>query len=125
MEQLGHTEVACHVVDCDALLAEHDENELRKPFKPSERIAIAEALMARLRGRNHRPNNSGQAPVLLDAGQSRDLAAKKAGFGSGRTLERARQVLKKGTSEIVEAMHKAGAAIVKRPTAPTNPSPLP
>jgi hypothetical protein len=95
---MGHTVVACHVVDCDALLAEHDENELREPFRVSERIAIA--LMEQLRGR---------------AGESRDLAAKKAGFGSGRTRERARKVLKDGAPEIAAAMDRGGGRFDGKP----------
>jgi ParB-like chromosome segregation protein Spo0J len=47
--QLGWTKAPVHVVknleDARARLkAEHDENECRKPFTPSERVAIGEAL---------------------------------------------------------------------------------
>jgi hypothetical protein len=85
--------VQAHVVDCDALLAEHDENEVREGFKVSEKIAIAEALYQRMQGRVGRPNNSGKMPVIKTVGESRDLAAKKAGLGSGRTFVHGRSGL--------------------------------
>lgn len=57
----------------------------------SERVAIAEAVAERLQGRTGNPElraNSGNIS-LIDKGQTRDLAASKAGLGSGKTLEAA------------------------------------
>jgi hypothetical protein len=65
----------------------------------SERVAIAEAVAERLKGRAGNPKlkaNSGNIS-LIDAGQTRDLAAAKAGFGSGKTLEAAQAVIAKGS----------------------------
>ena len=53
----------------------------------TERVAIAEAMTARLQGRNHRPDKSGNNSLVTDQGQTRDIAAAKAGLGSGKTLE--------------------------------------
>ena len=55
----------------------------------SERVAIAEAVAERLQGRNKRPEKSGNISTLIDHGKTRDLAAAKAGLGSGKTLEAA------------------------------------
>ena len=54
-------------------------------------VAIAEAVAERLQGRTGNPElraNSGNIS-LIDKGQTRDLAAAKAGLGSGKTLEAA------------------------------------
>ena len=64
---------------------------LHKAFPVSERVAIAEAVAERLQGRAGNPElraNSGNIS-LIDKGQTRDLAAAKAGLGSGKTLEAA------------------------------------
>lgn len=55
----------------------------------SERVAIAEAVAERLGKRQGQRTDlatSGNIS-LSDQGQTRDLAAAKAGFGSGKTLE--------------------------------------
>ena len=51
----------------------------------SERVAIAEAVAERLQGRNKRPEKHGNISTLTDQGATRDLAAAKAGLGSGKT----------------------------------------
>ena len=48
----------------------------------AERVAIAAAVAERLKGRNHRPEKSGNISGLTDKGETRDLAAAKAGLGS-------------------------------------------
>jgi len=39
-------------------------------------------------------------------GETRDIAASAAGFGSGKTLDRAKIVVEHGTPELIEAMDK-------------------
>lgn len=104
---LGLVTIEAKVVDCDALIAENDENEVRKAFTVSERVAIAAAVAERLKGRQ----GSGPAKrggnistSLDDSGKTRDLAAAKAGLGSGKTLEAAQVVIAKGAPELVAAM---------------------
>lgn len=63
------------------LTAERDENEVRKSFTVSERVAIAAAVEERLQGRNHRPEKSGNISGVTEQGETRDLAAAKAGLG--------------------------------------------
>ena len=68
-----------------------DENEMRKAFTVSERVAIAEAVAERLSGRNGIRHDTATAKEKFPevTGQTRDIAAAKAGFGSGKTLEAA------------------------------------
>ena len=71
------------MLDCDALLAECDENEMRKNFVTSERVAIATAMIPKYEGRNHRPSNSdkcGNISTLIEEGKSRDIVAAKVGL---------------------------------------------
>ena len=49
--QLGWPTIEAKVVDCDALVAEHDENEMREAFTVSERVAIAAKLTEELKKR--------------------------------------------------------------------------
>ena len=104
-QSLGWVEIEARVIDCDALQAEHDENEIRKQFTVTERLAIAQRIAERLQGRVGRPGNSGNISCISpDQGQTRDIAAAKAGLGSGKTLEAAQKVVEHGAPELVEAM---------------------
>ena len=83
-----------------------DENELRKSFTVTERLAIAQRIAERLgmrQGQRTDLPTSGNIS-LSEAGQTRDLAAAKAGLGSGKTLEAAQKVVEHGTPELVAAM---------------------
>lgn len=80
-----------------------DENELRKSFTVTERLAIAQRIAERLgmrQGQRTDLPTSGNIS-LSEAGQTRDLAAAKAGLGSGKTLEAAQKVVEHGTPELV------------------------
>lgn len=71
---------------------------LRKAFTVSERVAIAEAVAERLRGRHgvrHDTARGGNIS-MSDQGAARDLAAAKAGLGSGKTLEAAQKGIARG-----------------------------
>lgn len=87
--------------------AEHDENEMRKAFTVSERVAIAEAVAERLgnrQGGDRKTDQGGNISTLIDHGKTRDLAAAKAGLGSGKTLEAAQAVIANGTPELVQVL---------------------
>ena len=72
-ESLGWTEIEVRVVNPEDLLqAEHDENECRKDFTPSERFAIAESIRRRLE----------QGGQLATGEKARDKASQAAGFSS-------------------------------------------
>lgn len=109
---LGWAEIDARVIDCDALQAEHDENEIRKQFTVTERLAIAQRIAERLQGRVGRPGNGGNISTFSDdAGKTRDIAAAKAGLGSGKTLEAAQKVVDRGVPELVEAMDSGRVSI--------------
>ena len=68
---------------------------MREAFRVTERVAIAEAVAEKLQGRNLAhlvQNRSGNISTTVDVGKTRDLAAAKAGLGSGKTLEAAQAV---------------------------------
>jgi ParB-like chromosome segregation protein Spo0J len=137
-ERLGWRDIDVRVVDIDAVIAEHDENECRKQFTPTERAAIARAIKDRVGDRRGRPKKAEDnsrpgaritdddipgeeipAPGpefpddIPDPGQETDdYAAKKAGLGSRKTLERVEQVEANGTPALVGAMN-AGEIPVK------------
>lgn len=112
---LGWAEIEARVIDCDALQAEHDENEIRKQFTVTERLAIAQRIAERLQGRAGNPAlraNCGNISTIEDAGQkTRDIAAAKSGLGSGKTLEAAQKVVERGIPELVEAMDSGRVSI--------------
>ena len=83
----------------DALKVEHDENEQRKEPTVSERVALAEAIAERLQGRqlaNLVQNRGGNISTSDETGKTHDIAAAKAGLGSGKTLEAAQKVAAMG-----------------------------
>ena len=106
MKLLGRETIAATVFDLDdidALQVERDENDQRKSPTKSEMVALAEAIAEKLAGRVGRPGNSGNIS-LIDSGQTRDIAAAKAGLGSGKTLQAAQAVIANGIPELVQAM---------------------
>ena len=112
-KRIGWTEIEARIVDCDSLMAERDENQIRKDFTPTEAVAIAMAIQERMVGRVGNPSlkaNSGNISGI-ERGDSRDIAARAAGLGSGKTLEAAQRVIERGTPELIEAMDKREISI--------------
>ncbi|MBF0455919.1 MAG: hypothetical protein HQL72_14025 [Magnetococcales bacterium] len=105
------------------LKAEHDENEIRKGFTVSERVAIGNAIKEKF-GRNQgRPLKKDSAGALIKpVTKSRTEIAKEAGFSDRENYRRAKKVVENGTLELVEAVDKgdvsiqAGALIAKLPS---------
>ena len=84
-------------------VAEHAENEIRKDFTVSERVEIGKAVEAELgkrQGQRTDLASEGQGGLLelpgncpeFESGETREIAARKAGFGSDRTYLRAKTV---------------------------------
>jgi septal ring factor EnvC (AmiA/AmiB activator) len=100
------------VVDLKSVVqGEYAENELRKDFTPSERLAIAEAVESELgerRGNGNLKNSSGFKGAL-----TRDIAAEKSGLGSFATLNQVKTVVETAEPEVVEAMDKGEISINK------------
>ena len=125
---LGWDEIEVRVIDPDDLIAaESDENECRKDFTPSERVAIAKTIKERIGQRQGQRTDKGElqgnCPEVEPGKQTRDTAAKAAGFDSTDELRRAETVVEKGVPELVEAMDagdvsvSAAAEVAKLPKA--------
>jgi ParB family transcriptional regulator, chromosome partitioning protein len=106
---LGRAEIPARIVDIDDILqAEHDENEIRKAFTVSERVAIGEALEAEVGNRQganqHQskelPQNFGEPK----RGETAEVAAKAAGFGNPETYRQAKKVIDTASPETIHAM---------------------
>lgn len=86
------------------LEVEHDENEQRKEPTVSEKVALAQAIAERLRERHGGDRKSDQAGkishLIEDAGRTKNIAAAKAGLGSGKTLEAMFQCLHNPTARL-------------------------
>ncbi len=109
----GQDRIPARVLDIQSILqGEYDENDIRKDFTPSEKVAIARAIEADLAGRRGRP-----ARLKVDSsppfprGKTRELATERAGFGSGRQYERAKTVVNNGAPELVASVDAGKVAI--------------
>lgn len=80
-EKLGLKAIEARVVDVTSIVeGEFDENECRKGFTVSERVAIADAVadeISRGHGGDRKSDQVGNCP-LEDGKKSRDIAAEKA-----------------------------------------------
>jgi ParB-like chromosome segregation protein Spo0J len=115
-KSLGWKEVLCVVFDPeDALKAEHDENEIRKSFTQSERVAIAQAIKEKLGNRQGQRTDKEELRQNFGEVQkghrTDDIAAKAAGFGNAETLRQAEKVVDKGIEPLVHAMDAGTVSI--------------
>lgn len=105
---LGRTHIPARLVDVNSIVEiEHDENEMRKAFTPSERVAIGQALEKLM---PERRGNVAHVPHLKGE-KTRDIAAKKAGFSSTGQYRNTKKVVEQGSPELVEAMDTGIASI--------------
>jgi hypothetical protein len=109
---LGWDTIAARIVDVPSIVAgEYAENEMRKDFTPSERVAIAEALRLHIGERRGRPAQEKVASGPYFSGTTRDLMAEKAGFSSGKEYERAKTVVARGAPDVIAAMDGGAVSI--------------
>jgi hypothetical protein len=121
---LGWKEVLCRVLDIDDVVeGQYAENEIRKDFTPSERVAIARAIEEQIgnrrgqrtdlppkEGGNSKSNGSKEVqlpadrPEVESGEESRAAAARQAGFSSTTDYRRAAEVVETAEPEVVEAM---------------------
>ena len=112
---LRHEEIEARVVDIPSIVdGEYAENEFRKDFTVSERVAIAKELedgIGERRGgprRNQRPGSKAQIIAddkdQLSGKETRAYASKVAGFGNHETRRQARLVVELGSPELVAKM---------------------
>lgn len=111
MEQLNAAEIRATVMNPmeadEMLMLEIAENEQRKEFTVSEKLAFAEKLRAIERekararmsahARDGHSNGQGMAnrPQAEETGAARDIVARKAGFSSTSQMRRAKEVAEK------------------------------
>lgn len=111
---LGREEIPARFVNLDSLLSgEYAENEFRKDFTMSERVEIGKALegeLAKRVGLNQHTKGKENFPDPPQ-GQTRDLAAKAAGFGNGKTYEQAKAVVENAAPELIEAMDSGRVSV--------------
>ena len=102
--------ISARVVHVRSITAgEYAENEIRKDFTPSERVAIGKAMEDQAPER--RGSLNPQNIAGLKGVETREIAARKAGFGNRTTYEQAKQVVSDGASELVEAMDSGDVSI--------------
>lgn len=93
---------------------EYHENEVRKDFTPSERVAIAKAVERLVGNRRGQRTDKERVQKIaqVDAGKkTRDEAAEKAGFGNHETYRQASKVVNNGTPRLVLAMDQGKVSI--------------
>jgi ParB-like chromosome segregation protein Spo0J len=105
---LGWRTITARVLDLDDVVqAEHDENELRKNFTPSERVAIKQALADAVPDRR-----TAGLPNGGETGEVReDIIARRAGFASATVAARAEAVVEHGTELLRDAMDDGSISI--------------
>jgi ParB-like chromosome segregation protein Spo0J len=120
---LGWEDIPARVLplsSSEALQAQHDENQVRKDFLPSERVAIAETIRDRERaaaedrereGGRLGGEGSGNLPDP-SRGRARDKVAQSVGW-SGSTYEKARKVVQAAEQDpayqdLVDEMDRSG-----------------
>lgn len=132
---LGWSDIEARTVDVTSLIeGERDENEVRKDFTVSERVAIARAIEAAISERRGRPSenppNSAEliAPVATPApgrGQeTREFAAKKAGFGGHDTYRKAEAVIRAAAPELVAALDRGDVTVNRAHSLLDKPEPI-
>lgn len=90
------------------IIGEYSENEFRKQFTASERVAIARAVEEELGNRQgQRTDNYPEVP----RGESRNIAARRAGFGSDFQYRQAAKVTEIGSPELIAAMDTGEVSI--------------
>jgi len=109
--------IEARIVDvASVVVGEYTENEIRKDFAPSERVAIVETLRTHQHGGDRRSNQAQNFGL-----EKLTEAARGAGFRNEETYRQARRVVQKGVPELVDMMDKelvsisdaAGASTLK------------
>jgi ParB-like chromosome segregation protein Spo0J len=111
-ELLGWTEISTRIVNVTSIAAgEYAENEMRKDFTASERVAIAKAVREEIGNRQGKRTELQSNRSEVSGKQSRQMAAEHSGFGSATSLARAEKVVERGIPELVEAMDRGDVSL--------------
>jgi ParB-like chromosome segregation protein Spo0J len=109
---LGWSEIPARTVDVRSIVeGEFHENEVRKDFTPSERVAIERTINAELERRQGARADLGQNLARSEDHRTSKESARLAGFGNRETARQARKVVERGTPELVDAMDRGEIAI--------------
>ena len=107
--------ILARIVDVTSILAgEYAENEIRKDFTPSERVAIAKAIERKVGNRQGQRTDKelrGKIPEVAPGTRPRETAAEKAGFGNDTTYRQAAKVVENGTPKLIQAMDSGKVSI--------------
>ncbi len=112
---LGWKTIPVIVLEVPSIVeSEYAENEIRKNFTPSERVAIGKAIEAEIGKRQGQRTDKGlpvNCPEVEPGVETREVAAAKAGFDSASTYERAKRVVEKAVDEVVAQMDVGALSI--------------
>lgn len=106
--------ILARIVDVSSIIAgEYAENEIRKDFTPSERVAIAKAIERKVGNRQGQRTDQlrGRIPEVVPGKRTRETAAEKAGFGNDKTYRQAAKVVQNGTPKLIHAMDEGRVSI--------------
>lgn len=116
-QSLGWSRIPVRRVSVTSIVeGEFAENDIRKDFTPSERVAIAEAVAREIGSRQGQRTDirASQLPQNLGEVRGREtaaIAAKKAGFGNPETYRQAKSVVVAAVPELVQAMDAGRVSI--------------
>lgn len=116
-QSLGWSRIPVRRVSVTSIIeGEHDENEVRKDFTPSERVAIMAAML---------PPHGGdrKSDQKQNFAFDRDEAAKKAGFGNYETARQAKTVVAANDDALTSAMDEGRVSISNAAAATKLPDP--
>jgi hypothetical protein len=103
--------IIARIVNVSSIVSgEYAENEIRKDFTPSERVAIAQTIEKQVGNRQGQRTDRqpvGQIPQVAPGKKTREIAAAKAGFGNDKTYRQAAKVVQNGTPKLIQAMDDA------------------
>lgn len=107
--------ILARIVNVSSILAgEYAENEIRKDFTPSERVAIARTIEQQIGNRRGQRTDKERVQKIAQVGpgqKTRDAAAKRAGFGNHETYRQAAKVVESGTPRLIQAMDEGRVSI--------------
>lgn len=122
---LGWKTIPVIVLEVSSIVeGEYAENEIRKDFTPSERVAIGKAIEAEIGQRQGQRTDLEPVenlPQVPPGTKTREVAAEKAGFGNARTYQQAKRVVEKAVDQVVAQMDagdlsiSAAAVIAEQP----------
>jgi N6-adenosine-specific RNA methylase IME4 len=115
---LGWTEIPARIVNVRSIVqGEIHENEIRKDFTPSERVAIERTINAEIERRQGARTDLGQDLARSEDHRVSKESARLAGFGNRETARQARAVVEAAErdperfGQLVEAMDRSGRVV--------------